>query len=80
MWKNPVTGELHFQVHPCGVQGLIIAPLPGGVKREGALFPDGTHLKDLGEVRSLLYKIQRPAIAPPVGLFIVIHYPHCLLF
>lgn len=70
LWKNPVTGELHFQVHPCGVQELIIDPLPEGVKRDGALYPDGAHLKDLNEVRSLLYKFQRPAIAPQLV------YPH----
>ncbi|KAI6120890.1 Clavaminate synthase-like protein [Pisolithus croceorrhizus] len=70
LWKNPVTGELHFQVHPCGVQELIIDPLPEGVKRDGALYPNGAHLKDLSEVRSLLYKFQRPAIAPQLV------YPH----
>ncbi|KAG6335453.1 hypothetical protein ID866_3627 [Astraeus odoratus] len=70
LWKNPVTGELHFQVHPCGVQELIIAPLPERAKRDGALYPDGAHLRDLNEVRSLLYRIQRPAIAPQ---FV---YPH----
>ena len=71
MWKNPVTGELHFQVHPCGVQELITAPLPEDAEREGALYPDGAHLKDLGEVRSLLYTIQRPAIAPQVSCLLL---------
>lgn len=70
LWKNPVTGELHFQVHPCGVQELIIDPLPEGVKRDGALYPDGAKLKHLNEVRSLLYRFQRPAIAPQLV------YPH----
>ena len=70
LWKNPVTKELHFQVHPCGVQELIIDPLPEGAKREDALYPDGSHLTDLKEVRELLYKMQRPAIAPPLV------YPH----
>ncbi|KAJ7625839.1 Clavaminate synthase-like protein [Roridomyces roridus] len=70
LWKNPVTGDLHFQVHPCGVSELLIAPLPAGANREGALYPDGAHLKDLKEVRDLLYKMQRPAIAPPLV------YPH----
>ncbi|KAI0028707.1 Clavaminate synthase-like protein [Vararia minispora EC-137] len=69
-WKNPVTGNLHFQVHPCGVQELLIEPLPAGASREGALYPDGAHLKDLKEVRELLYKMQRPAIAPKLV------YPH----
>ena len=67
VWKNPVTGELHFQVHPCGVAELLIDPLPAGASREGALYPDGAHLTDLAEVRDLLYKMQRPAIAPSVS-------------
>ncbi|KAK7464338.1 hypothetical protein VKT23_006506 [Stygiomarasmius scandens] len=69
-WKNPVTGNLHFQVHPCGVAELLIDPLPEGSTREGVLYPDGARITDLGEVRSLLYKMQRPAIAPPLV------YPH----
>ncbi|KAF8435656.1 Clavaminate synthase-like protein [Boletus edulis BED1] len=70
LWKNPVTGDLHFQVHPCGVQELIVEPLPAGANREDALYPDGVHIKDLAQVRALLYKIQRPAIAPQLV------YPH----
>ncbi len=62
-----MTGELHFQVHPCGASELLIDPLPEGATRDGALFPDGAHLKDLKEVRELLYKMQRPAIAPNVS-------------
>ena len=65
-WKNPVTGKLHFQVHPCGAMELIVQPLPDGAKREGALFPDGGHVTNLQEVRELLYKMQRPAIDPKV--------------
>jgi xanthine dioxygenase len=65
-WKNPVTGSLHFQVHPCAAQELLIDPLPEGASRDGALYPDGAHLTDLKEVRGLLYKMQRPAIAPNV--------------
>ena len=61
-----MTGELHFQVHPCGAAELLVDPLPEGAKREGALYPDGAHITDLGTVRGLLYKMQRPAIAPPV--------------
>jgi len=57
-------------VHPCGVHELIIAPLPEGADREGALYPDGAHLTDIKEVRELLYKMQRPAIAPKLV------YPH----
>lgn len=70
LWKNPVTGNLHFQAHPCAVAELLIDPLPEGAAKEGALYPDGAHLTDLKEVRSLLYKMQRPAIDP--GLV----YPH----
>lgn len=70
LWKNPVTGDLHFQAHPCGVMELHVDPLPEGAKREGALYPDGVRITDLGTVRDLLYKMQRPAIAPPLV------YPH----
>jgi len=70
VWKNPVTGGLHFQVHPCAVQALEIAPLPKGVNPELAKFPDGAVLTDLKEVRGLLYEMQRPAIAPSLV------YPH----
>jgi xanthine dioxygenase len=67
-----VTGALHFQVHPCAAQQLLIDPLPDGASREGALYPDGAHITDLKEVRDLLYKMQRPAIAPSVR--------NCLVF
>jgi len=70
VWKNPVTGNLHFEVHPCGAAELLVDPLPSGASREGALYPDGVHITDLKEVRELLYKMQRPAIAPS---FV---YPH----
>ncbi|KAF8896945.1 hypothetical protein CPB85DRAFT_1229516 [Mucidula mucida] len=70
LWKNPVTGVLHFQVHPCGVAELLVDALPEGASKLGALYPDGTHLTDLKEVRELLYKMQRPAIAPKLV------YPH----
>ncbi|OBZ90839.1 hypothetical protein A0J61_01120 [Choanephora cucurbitarum] len=49
LWKNPVTGKIHLQVHPAAVQDLII---------------DGKPMNDLEKVRELLYKIQRPAISP----------------
>ena len=49
---------------------LIVDPLPAGASRDGALYPDGAHLKDLKEVREILYKMQRPAIAPALV------YPH----
>jgi len=70
LWKNPVTGELHFQVHPCGISELLIAPVPEGANREGALYPDGAHITDLKTVRDLVYSMQRPAIAPKLV------YPH----
>jgi hypothetical protein len=61
-----VTGGLHYQVHPSGGAGLVIAPLPTGASREGALYPDGATITDLKEVRDILYKMQRPGIAPPL--------------
>ena len=61
-----MTGALHFQVHPCAVQELLIDPLPEGATRDGAPYPDGARLTDLKEVRDLVYKMQRPAIAPNV--------------
>ena len=68
-----MTGALHFQVHPCAAQELLIDPLPEGAQQDGALYPDGAHLKDLKEVRSLLYRMQRPAIAPDVRYFSLLH-------
>lgn len=66
-WKNPGTGALHIQVHPCGAQSLIVDPLPEGASTEGALYPRGGEITDLKETRELLYKIQRPGIAPEVS-------------
>ncbi|KAJ7172897.1 Clavaminate synthase-like protein [Mycena crocata] len=70
LWKNPLTGALSFQVHPCAVAELIIDALPDGAQHEGALFPDGAHLTNLTTVRELLYTMQRPGIAPSLI------YPH----
>lgn len=66
LWKNPNTGKLHFQVHPCGAEALVIAPLPESCSgdKSKAMYPDGAHLTNLREVRELLYSMQRPAIAP----------------
>jgi hypothetical protein len=61
-----VTGELAFQVHPCGAVELLIDSRLEGMAREAVLYPDGTHLTDLKEVRDLLYTMQRPAIVPHV--------------
>lgn len=64
-WKNPVTGGLHLQVHPCAPQAFSIAPLPAGAPRDSTtLYPDGAEITDIGEVRELLYKLQRPGIDP----------------
>lgn len=67
MWKNPVTGDLHFQVHPYCVAEIFIATVSEDTRKSGsALYPEGAHLTDLQEVRDLLYKMQRPAISPQV--------------
>lgn len=64
-WKNPVTGALHVQVHPCGAMALHVDPLPADTTPPAdALYPDGADVTDLKEVRELLYRIQRPGIAP----------------
>lgn len=47
-------------------------PLPLGASREGALYPDGEHIKDLGKVRELLHLMQRPGIAPGVLFLLVL--------
>ncbi|KAF9478062.1 Clavaminate synthase-like protein [Pholiota conissans] len=70
LWKNPVTGELHLQVHPCAIQEIYIDPLPKGRTTENALYPEGGNLTDLHEIRDLVYKIQRPGITPNLV------YPH----
>jgi len=69
-WANPVTKGLHLQAHPCGACEIFVDPLPEGASREGALYPDGAHITDLKAVRELLYRMQRPAIAPSLV------YPH----
>ncbi|CCM02770.1 uncharacterized protein FIBRA_04878 [Fibroporia radiculosa] len=70
VWKNPVTGELHLQVHPWTVAELFVDPLPRDAVRENAWYPDGAHVTDLKEVRDVLYRMQRPGIAPELV------YPH----
>ena len=67
-----MTGALHFQVHACAAQELLVDPLPEGASRQGTLYPNGAHIKDLKEVRDLLYKMQRPAIAPSVRALFVL--------
>ncbi|MBW0505044.1 hypothetical protein O181_044759 [Austropuccinia psidii MF-1] len=67
LWKNPVTGLLHLEVHPCGAEKLIIEPIPHHTKASRnpqALYPDGATVSDLEVVREILYKLQRPGISP----------------
>ena len=49
-WQNPVTGKLAVQIHPSAVRKLHLA--------------DGTVVDHLKEVRDIVHRIQRPAIAP----------------
>jgi len=73
LWKNPDTGELHYQVHPSAVYELYITPIPDGKREDAgndALYPNGAHITDLKTVRDLVYELQRPSISPE---FI---YPH----
>lgn len=62
LWKNPVTGKLHLQVHPCGAMELHVEPKAGA-----EFFPDGAVITDLAEVRGWLEKVQRPGIDPKVS-------------
>lgn len=67
LWKNPLTGELHLEVHPCGAEKLHIEPVPAttdSARDASALYPDGGTISDLETVRDVLYKLQRPGIAP----------------
>ncbi|KIP11549.1 hypothetical protein PHLGIDRAFT_27807 [Phlebiopsis gigantea 11061_1 CR5-6] len=72
LWKNPITGDLHLQVHPCGACELFVDPLPRTEdgSPQGGLYPEGAHLVDLKTVRNLIYDMQRPGIAPSLV------YPH----
>ncbi|KAJ3500963.1 hypothetical protein NLJ89_g9556 [Agrocybe chaxingu] len=72
IWKNPVTGGLHLQVHPCAIIEVDIDPLPPNAERQGARFPEGGRLTDLQEIRDLVYEMQRPGIAPNVWVFYVL--------
>jgi xanthine dioxygenase len=60
-----------MQVAACGAAELLIDGLPVGAKRQGALYPDGAHITNLKETRGLLYKMQRPGIAPNVCMSFV---------
>ena len=49
-WKNPVTGKLALQIHPSAVRRLHLG--------------DGRVIDDLETVRDIVYRLQRPGIAP----------------
>ena len=61
-----MTGKLHLQIHPSAVKEIIIQPISESLSsgRKDVLFSKGAHLKDLKEVRELIYRLQRPGIAP----------------
>jgi hypothetical protein len=68
MWKNPVTGVLHFEVHPCGAQELLVDLLPEGASCQGTLYTNGAHIKDLKEVRGATLGMERNhRLGAPVG-------------
>jgi alpha-ketoglutarate-dependent taurine dioxygenase len=50
LWKNPVTGKFALQIHPSAVRRLHLE--------------DGSVIDDLKEVRNIVYRLQRPGIAP----------------
>lgn len=65
LWKNKVTDDLHLQVHPSAIAELKIKPITSENKRKtDSLYPDGAHITELGKVREIIYKMQRPAIKP----------------
>lgn len=55
-WQNAVTGKLAMMVYPTAARRIHLA--------------DGSTISDLGRVRELLYRLQRPAIDPQYV------YPH----
>ncbi|KAL3421087.1 alpha-ketoglutarate dependent xanthine dioxygenase [Phlyctema vagabunda] len=55
-WKNPLTGNLALQIHPSAIKAIHL--------------PNGEVMSDLNEVRELVYRLQRPGIAPALV------YPH----
>ncbi|KAG2022641.1 taurine catabolism dioxygenase TauD [Coprinopsis cinerea AmutBmut pab1-1] len=67
LWKNPVTAKLHLQVHPMAVREIIVEAIPYDQRSERDVYPDGGHITDLNEIREVLYKMQRPGIAPKVS-------------
>lgn len=67
VWRNPVTGKLALQIHPSAVRKLHLA--------------DGTVIDDLNKVRDIIFRLQRPGIAPKMvyaheweeGDFVIFH-------
>ena len=55
VWTCPATGQRSFQVHPVPVYKLRLRTSPDGPE---------TIVTDLAEIRALLHRLQRPAIAP----------------
>lgn len=53
-WRNPHTNALALQIHPSAVQKLILQ--------------DGSVIDDLQTVRDIVYRLQRPGIAPELVL------------
>ncbi|KAJ7571990.1 hypothetical protein C8J56DRAFT_1070346 [Mycena floridula] len=49
LWKNPVTKDLHLEVHPCAISEVFVDPLPDGRHKKGALYPEGAQITDLKE-------------------------------
>ncbi|KDR85859.1 hypothetical protein GALMADRAFT_218928 [Galerina marginata CBS 339.88] len=70
LWKNPVTGELLLQVHPCAIIEIQIDPLPQGRDNTNVPYPAGGRITDLKEIRELIYRMERLGIAPSLV------YPH----
>ncbi|KAL9611329.1 MAG: hypothetical protein Q9167_004012 [Letrouitia subvulpina] len=50
VWKNPVTGALALQIHPSAVRKIHLE--------------SGEVIEDLGTVREIVHRLQRPGIAP----------------
>jgi len=60
VWKNPVTGALALQIHPCCVEELIINGKSIGAENKGPNEGGG-----LARIRHIVNELMRPGIAPP---------------
>lgn len=58
VWKNPVTGKLALQIHPCSVEDVFV----GGQSLSAQA---GGGQEGLARVRRVLDALVRPGIAPP---------------